>query len=134
MTSNKVRLVSMLCDGVIGFNNKAKRAIEEGDIETRVLNINKSLAIVSELSNALDMEAGGEVAVNLARLYDYMIERLSEANIKNSAFPLNDVSEIMKELKAGWDGVASQQNSDDSPTASSADREAQETSRISIGA
>lgn len=106
MTSDRVRLVIMLCEGVLKFNKSAEKAIEKGDIEGRSNAINRSIAIVSELSNSLNMEQGGEIAHNLSRLYDFSIEQLTAANRNNSTVPIDAVTRVFNELKAGWEGIA----------------------------
>jgi len=106
MTCGGVRLVVMLYDGVIKFNGLAVMAVRERDIEKRTDYINRSVAIISELYNALDMERGGEVARNLRDLYTYSMGQLAEANRKNSAEMIEGVTKIFKEVKEGWEAVA----------------------------
>ncbi len=106
MTSGGVRLVVMLYEGVIKFNRLAVLAINEKDIEKRTNYINRSVAIISELYNALDMERGKEVARNLSDLYIYSLAQLSEANRKNSAEIINKVTDLFIEVKEGWDAIA----------------------------
>lgn len=106
MTADKVRIIIMLCEGVIRFNKSAQRSIREGDIEGRNNFINRSLAIISELSVSLNMEEGGEIAQKLRGLYDFSVSQLNLANLKNSAQHIEVVTGIMGELKAGWEGIA----------------------------
>ncbi|MDO8426142.1 MAG: flagellar export chaperone FliS [Deltaproteobacteria bacterium] len=106
MTADKVRLIIMLCEGVIRFNRSAQRSIREGDIEGRNNFINRSLAIISELNSSLNMEEGGEIARNLSSLYEFSTSQLTLANLKNSAEPLEVVTNIISELKAGWECIA----------------------------
>lgn len=106
MTADRVRLIIMLYDGVVKFNKCAQRAIKEGDIESRSTYINRSQAIIGELKNSLNMEEGGEIARNLSRLYDFSIEKLAEANLKNDASAVDAVTKVINELKSGWEGIA----------------------------
>lgn len=108
MTADKVRLIIMLYDGVIRFNKGAQRSIREGDVEARNTYLNKSLAIIGELQNSLNMEEGGEIAMNLSRLYDFSIDRLSTANLKNDSEAVESVTRVISELKSGWEGIASE--------------------------
>ncbi|MEK7773356.1 MAG: flagellar export chaperone FliS [Deltaproteobacteria bacterium] len=106
MTADRVRIVIMLYEGVVRFNKCAQKAIEEKNVEARTNFINRSLAIISELSNVLNMEEGKEVAANLARLYEFVNEQLMRANMRNVSAPLEVVNRIMTELKAGWESIA----------------------------
>jgi len=106
MTSDGVRLVIMLYEGVVKFNRMAVLAIEDNDIENRSRYINRSVAIISELCSALDMERGKEIALNLRDLYGYCLARLSEANNSNSAEIIEEVTRIFIEVKEGWDALA----------------------------
>jgi len=106
MTSDGVRLVVMLYEGVVKFNRMAVLAIEDNDIEKRSLYINRSAAIINELCNALDMKRGEEVAINLRDLYIYCLTRLSEANNKNSIEIIDEVTGLFLEVKEGWDSLA----------------------------
>lgn len=106
MTADRVRIVIMLCEGVVRFNRCAQKAMEEKNVEARTNFINRSLAIISELSNSLNMEEGGEIAGNLARLYDFVSEQLLRANMRNNPAPIEVVNRIMTELKTGWEAIA----------------------------
>ena len=105
MTADGVGVIILLYDGVIDFNARAKTAIDQGNIESRNKFINKSLAIISELDNALDMERGGIISENLTRLYAFMMEELTKANINNDKTPLDTVTGLIAELRKGWEGI-----------------------------
>ncbi|MBI5491340.1 MAG: flagellar export chaperone FliS [Deltaproteobacteria bacterium] len=106
MTADRVRIIIMLCEGVIRFNKSAQKSIREGDIEGRNNFINRSLAIISELNGSLNMEEGGEIARKLRSLYEFSTSQLTQANLKNSAPHIDVVTGIISELKAGWEGIA----------------------------
>jgi len=106
MTADGVRLVVMLYEGIVKFNRMAVLAMEDNDIEKRSIYINRSVAIISELCNALDMERGAEVAINLRDLYIYSLARLCEANNKNSITMIEEVTALFLEVKEGWDALA----------------------------
>lgn len=106
MTADRVRIIIMLYEGVIRFNNCARKAIEDKDIASRGNFINRSIAILSELDNSLNMEQGGEIAANLSKLYDFSIQQLTGANLHNSTAPIDVVNRIMTDLKSGWESIA----------------------------
>ncbi len=106
MTADRVKIIILLYEGVIKFNSLAKNAIAAKKIEERNKYVGKSMAIINELLNALNKEAGGDVAVNLEKLYYYMLEQLIRANSKNDIEPLNIVNKLISEVKLGWVGIA----------------------------
>lgn len=110
MTADGVGIVILLYEGVINFNNISKAAIECDDVESRSIHINKSMAIIGELDDALDMEIGGTIAKNLRDLYSYMMQELIKANLKNDTAPLDAVSTLISELKEGWVGIKEKAN------------------------
>ncbi len=110
LTADRVKIIIMLYDGIIRFNKLAQAAIAEGDIESRALYINKSHAIIGELYNSLNMQEGGEVARNLARLYEFSISQINVASFRNDPGPLGVVNRIIAELKLGWEKIANENN------------------------
>lgn len=99
--------VVLLYDGAIKFLLQAKHAIEEKDIQGR-FNANKRASdIIFYLQDTLNMENGGEIAVNLYRIYGYMLRRLIEVDIKNDVEAVDDVISKLRELNASWKKIAS---------------------------
>ncbi len=105
MTADRVRLIIMLYEGVIRFNRQAQDAIRDKDIRARGTSINRSIAILSELINSLNMEEGGEIASRLFSLYEYSIQQLTAANLRNDPAPIDAVNRVIGELKGGWEGM-----------------------------
>ena len=57
--------------------------------------------IVAELNQALD-KAHGEVAENLARVYEYMQYRLTEAVAKRDPILVEEVTSLLESLRKAW--------------------------------
>ena len=55
---------------------------------------------------SLDKDKGGEIAQNLEDLYIYMERRLIEANRANDASLLDEVSDLLRQIKEAWDAIA----------------------------
>ncbi|HCJ29900.1 MAG TPA: flagellar protein FliS [Pseudomonas sp.] len=100
------RLIQLLMEGGLSRFAQARGAMERGDIALKGSLISKAIGIVGGLREALNLEAGGEVAANLDRLYAYMSARLVEANLKNDPAILDEVSGLLRGVKSGWDGIA----------------------------
>jgi len=95
------KLIEMLYEGVLRFNAQAKKAIKDGNCEKKVYWINRSVAIVTELIAVLDASQG-DVAAYLEGLYNYQIKLLAEANLKDDATKLDEVSQVFKGLLEAW--------------------------------
>lgn len=101
-TSDNVKVISLLYDGAIKFTRIAKKRMEHGDIAGKGLYVGKATAIVTELNSALNMEAGGEIARNLKRLYDFILDRLIHANLKSDPKAFDDVERVLETLREAW--------------------------------
>jgi flagellar protein FliS len=97
------QLILMLHEGLLESLHKARFAMAEGRTAQKGEAISKALAIVTEgLMPALDLARGGDIAANLAALYEYMITRLMLGNLQNDAAHLDEVSKLVQELKDAW--------------------------------
>ena len=104
-TQSKGRLIVMLYDGAIKFMKLAIVEMEKKNYEAKGRYINKALDIINELNVVLDIDAGGEIATNLRKLYIFMNNRLSQANIKCDPELVRDVIKLMEELNRGWKAI-----------------------------
>lgn len=106
MDASPHRLIQMLMEGGLTRLAQARGAIERGQLAQKGELIGKAIGIVGGLREALNLELGGELALNLDRLYGYMTERLLEANRSGDAAILDEVSGLLREVKSGWDAIA----------------------------
>jgi flagellar protein FliS len=104
-TQSRGRLVVLLYDGAIKFLAQAKKALEAGDHVRKGEFINKALAIINELDSCLDMENGGDIALNLRRLYHFMLRHLGEANAERDPQRIQDVIDCLRDLNEGWQAI-----------------------------
>ena len=98
-----------LYDGVLRFIAQAQRGIQEGAPKIRGENISKAMAIIEELSCALDMERGGQLSAQLDGLYRYVINLLTMANVHNDISALGKASGILATLKEGFETAVREQ-------------------------
>ena len=98
------KLVTMLYEGILRFIYRAKKAMDSGDIESKVLFLNKTNAIFFELMNSLDMSQG-QISEYLQGLYGRQIQLISEANITNDQSKLDEVVHVTRELLEAWRDV-----------------------------
>ena len=99
------RLIQMLLDGALDKIARAKGAMQRREIEEKGGHINSANSIILGLHDSLDMEAGGDIAGNLAGLYEYMVRRLMEAHAGNDIAALDEVASLLHEIKRGWEAI-----------------------------
>ncbi|MEW6740493.1 MAG: flagellar export chaperone FliS [Nitrospirota bacterium] len=105
---NPVELVIMLYDGAIDFLDKAATAINMREVPIKIKYIDKAIAIIEELLNALNLEVGGEIALNLQNLYLHMMRELVLANAKNDGNRVKHVIGLLRELREAWVQIKNQ--------------------------
>lgn len=107
LTASPGQLVLLLYDGALRALGVARDAFSrpETDFE-RISVINRELLraqmIITELQAGLNLEAGGEFAQTLHRLYDYHNRRLLEANLRKQEAPVAEVESLLRELREAW--------------------------------
>jgi flagellar protein FliS len=106
-TQSRGRLIVLLYEGAIKFLKLAINEMQAGNYQSKGHYINKAQDIINELNAILDMEAGGEIAANLRKLYLFMNKRLYEANIKRDPQMIRDVIGLMEELNQSWKAISS---------------------------
>ena len=105
MDASPHRLIQMLMEGALERIAQAKGSIMNKNIAGKGENIGKAIDIIGGLKSSLNKEAGGELAANLGNLYDYMVRRLLDANVRSEISILDEVAGLMTEIKIGWDNM-----------------------------
>jgi len=96
------KLIAMLYEGVLRFNAQSKKAIKDEDIEKKCYWINRSVAVITELINTLDMKQEGDMSMYLAGLYNYEIQLLLKASLYNEVKHIDEVNNVFKSLLEAW--------------------------------
>ncbi|HDZ38067.1 MAG TPA: flagellar export chaperone FliS [Marinobacter sp.] len=99
------KLIQLLYNGALERINMAKARMQAKDYAGKGKLISKAMEIVGGLRSFLDFEKGGDLAVRLEALYDYMERTLFEANAKNDVAKLDEVADLLRSIKGGWDGI-----------------------------
>jgi flagellar protein FliS len=107
-TSDPHKLILMLFEGALLQIGTAVIALEKKDVPTKGMAISKAIEIIlNGLKVSLDYEAGGELAQRLGALYDYMTQRLLYANLHNSRPAMDEVTQLLTDLKSAWEAIGS---------------------------
>ena len=102
LSSKPEKLILLLYDGAIRFIQLAVKSIESNEIEPAHKNLVKAQNIMVELMASLNFDKGGELAVNLFRIYEFMHFTLVQANVKKDPKDLNRINEQLKKLRSSW--------------------------------
>jgi flagellar protein FliS len=103
LQADPMRLVQMLYRGAIAAVGQARGHLRDGEIRQRSEQITRAAEIINELTLSLDREKGGEIAGNLAELYDYIQRRLQDANFRQQEQPLVEVERLLTTLLEAWE-------------------------------
>ena len=115
LTASPGQLVLMLYDGVlkslaITRDAFTRPASDPRRIELINQHLLKAQMIIAELQGGLNLEAGGEFAATLHRLYDYHNRRLFDANLRKQVEPVVEVERLVRELRDAWAEMLCQQD------------------------
>ena len=92
----------MLYQGAARFVSAGIEAIERNDIKTAHESLLRAQDIINELAESLDFDRGGDIARNLASLYEFFNRQLIDANLREDAKPARDVLSLLRELLPAW--------------------------------
>lgn len=110
MTANHLQLIVLLYDSAVQSLELAREGIVKNNYRDKARFLDRGMAIVGELSSVLDFERGGQIAVSLHRLYDYMIQECLRANLRHEAACLDGPIRCLTTLREGWRAVAAQRD------------------------
>ncbi len=105
--ATREQLVQMLLDGALTRIATAKGHIQRGEAAQKGEQIGKAISIVEGLKASLNPEAG-EISANLGDLYSYISGRLLTASTSEDTAILDEVGDLLREIKSAWDVLASQ--------------------------
>lgn len=101
------RLIAMLFDGLFANLAQAEGALLAGQREQKSHALMRAVRIVDEgLKAGLDLEAGGDLALQLHRLYAYATVRLTHANLRDDVEVLREVKRLLEPVRDAWMQIA----------------------------
>lgn len=101
-TSNQKQLLVLMFDGMNRFMTQAIKSIRDKDIEVAHTNLHRTGQILLELLSTLREDKGGEIALNLKKIYVFCYEQIVIANLKKDAQIIRDVQAVINNLGDGW--------------------------------
>lgn len=107
MSASPHQLITMLFDGAKIAIAMARHHMVNKEIAAKGRAISKAINIVDNgLKASLDAEAGGkagaELVGNLSALYDYISQRLMQANLRNDPALLDEADRLLDNIGSAW--------------------------------
>lgn len=113
-TASPAKLILMLYDGATRFLGTALSGFELEDVRVRHENVHNNLMkaqnIILELQRCLNHQEGGEFAMNMFRIYDFMNNQIMEANMKKEPGNIRQVVNMIGELRDAWEQMMKEQS------------------------
>lgn len=110
--ASPIKLVGAVLDEIVACLNDAKGAIARNDIPLKGKKLGKAGRLITEaLMPGLDLERGGEIAKNLASLYEYCSRKIIEANLKNDLTLVTECCALMEQIRQAWAQTQAQASS-----------------------
>src|SRR5580693_597539 len=94
-------LVVMLYDGARRFLRQASIAMRDGEIERAHNTLRRAELIIAHLDSVLDFEQG-QISERLHAIYRFCLEHLNGARLGQDPSKLEEVSELLGELRDAW--------------------------------
>ena len=110
LSASPDRLLLMLFDHLLVQLERARIGTERTDLNMQVSALVKARAILGELLATLDFEQGGEIATQLADLYQFMLLQLVDVGQRRDVAMLRRLSAIAGTLRDGFAGAVEQVN------------------------
>lgn len=99
-TANPAELTLMLYNGALKFIKQAKAAMEQRDLEKAHQFCVRVQDILYELMSTLNKEY--PIADEFLKMYDYMLRRTIEANVRKDAAILDEVEDFFTQFRDTW--------------------------------
>jgi len=99
------RLLLLVFEGGTKFLRLTREALAAGDRVGFAENLRRAQAIVAELRGTLDHAAGGTIAADLERLYEFMLFHLTEANVQQSVRHVDEVIGVFGTIAGAYRSV-----------------------------
>lgn len=104
-TADPHKITLMLMQGGLDRMAYAKGCIERKDYEGKSEHLSRATAIIMNLRDTLDMDSKSEISDNLYALYDFMVQRLTDANIQNDLNIMDEVINLLLPIKTAWSEI-----------------------------
>ena len=99
------RIILILYDKAIAYLERAIKDLE-GDLPTAGDQIRNAQGIIINLTSALDMDGGSNVAKNLNRIYNFVTKHLTKANVTHNPQMVREAIAVLEDLSQSWKTIS----------------------------
>jgi flagellar protein FliS len=107
MAATPGQLVVLLYDGARRFLRQAVVAMSDGDIARTHTALRDAERIISHLDATLDFDQG-ELSDRLHAIYQFYLRHLRAARLSQDPAKIEEISELLGELRDAWNQVANE--------------------------
>ncbi len=104
-TASPIKQIVLIYDKAITLMKFTIESIKNNDLKGKIDSLYEIETIINALDSFLDFEKGGEIAQNLHKIYQFILDQLITVNLKNDTKLMEDLIEIMEILKEGWEEI-----------------------------
>jgi flagellar secretion chaperone FliS len=108
LSASPARLTVLLFEHLEVVMRRAQNAIRNDQIELRVESLGRAREILSELLGTLDIERGGQLAIDLSMLYGFLLAELVDVGIRRDVVRLGRLIGIVNTLSTAFAEAAKQ--------------------------
>jgi len=133
-TAGKLDLIIMCYEKTIQLLRQAKDHFDGNDIEKKARKMQKALDIINELQSCLNIEKGGQIAMNLDAIYTYITQRLLQGDINKDLSVFDECVNLLSELKEAWSEISRNQGKEEHMEAISSHQDSDIKQRVTVAA
>jgi flagellar protein FliS len=101
-SANPHGLITLLMDGALERIVSARGHMQRGEIAAKGEAISRCINIIGGLRDSLDRKVDPALVDRLDSLYEYMSRRLLQANMRNDTTLLDEVSNLLRQVRDSW--------------------------------
>ena len=129
-TASKLDLIIMCYEKTIQLLKQSKEHFQKNEIEEKARKMQKTLDIINELKGCLNINEGGQIALNLDSIYTYLTKRLLLGDIKKNLSAIDECIGILEELKSAWVEISSTKSDEQVPVITDVEAMNREGTRV----
>jgi flagellar protein FliS len=96
------QLVLLLFDGALRYTRDAAEHMRAQRWAEKGIAVEAAVECLTELRKGLDRQQGGDAAIQIDRMYDLLITKITVGNAAKDAAQFDQVIDSLQSLKSAW--------------------------------